>query len=80
MKLSNNLENKSASDTNWRVQLVYMRVQAHNYLEPPLEYNQDQTPLMNLDLLIFLTILRVTEILYIFKLALEGKTGKELLQ
>ena len=47
MKLSNNLENKTPSDTYWRVQLVYMKVQAHSSLEPPLEYNQDQVPLMN---------------------------------
>ena len=47
MKPSNNLENKTPSDTYWRVQLVYMKVQAHSSLEPPLEYNQDQVPLMN---------------------------------
>ena len=29
MKLSNNLENKIPSDTYWRVQLVYMKVQAY---------------------------------------------------
>ena len=28
-------------------QLVCMKVQAHCSLEPPLEYNQDQMPLMN---------------------------------
>ena len=36
---------------NWRVQLVFRKVQAHSYLEPPLEYNQDQTPLMSQGLL-----------------------------
>ena len=39
-----------------------MKVQAHNSLEPPLEYNQDQ-PLMNQGLLMtLLTILGVTGI------------------
>ena len=30
-----------------RVQLVCMKVQEHSSLEPPLKYNQDQTPLTN---------------------------------
>ena len=30
-----------------RVQLVFEKVQAHNSLEPALDYNQDQMPLMN---------------------------------
>ena len=47
MSPSNNLENKTTSDTYWRVQLVYIKVQAHNSLGQPLEYNQDQMPLMN---------------------------------
>ena len=47
MKPSNNLENKTPSDTYWRVQLVCKKVQAHSSLEPPLEYNQDQTHLVN---------------------------------
>ena len=47
MKPSNNLENKAPSDTYWRVQLVYKKVQAYSSLEPPLEYNQDQMPLKN---------------------------------
>ena len=47
MKPSNNLENKTPSDTYWRVQLVCKKVQAHSFLEPPLEYNQDQLPLTN---------------------------------
>ena len=50
-----------------------MKVQTHNSLEPPLEYNQDHPPLMT-----FLTILGVTEILCCFRLVLEGKTGKEI--
>ena len=53
-----------------------MKVQAHSSLEPPLEYNQDQMLLMNQGS--FLTILGVMEILYSFRLVLEGKTGKEI--
>ena len=30
-----------------RVSLVCMKVQAHSSLEPPLEYDQDQMPVMN---------------------------------
>ena len=47
MSPSNNLENKALSDTCCVVQLVCMEVQDHSSLELPLEYNQDQTPLMN---------------------------------
>ena len=47
MKPSNNLENKTPSDTYSRIQLVYKKVQAHSSLEPPLEYDQDQMPLTN---------------------------------
>ena len=42
-----NLENTTLPDTYCRVQLVCMKIQAHSSLEPPLEYNQDQTPSMN---------------------------------
>ena len=42
MKPSNNLENMISSEIYWRVQLVYVKVQAHSSLEPPLEYNQNQ--------------------------------------
>ena len=38
---------KTPSDTYWMVDLVYKKVQAHNSLEPPLRYNQDQAPLIN---------------------------------
>ena len=44
MRPSNNPENKIPSDTYWRVLLVCMKILAHSSLEPPLEYNQDQTP------------------------------------
>ena len=43
MRLSGNLEKKSPSGTYLRVQLAFMKVQSHSILEPPLEYNQDQT-------------------------------------
>ena len=43
---SNNLQNKTPSDTYWKVQLVFMKIQAHSFLKR-LESNQDQTPLMN---------------------------------
>ena len=55
-----------------------MKVQAHSFLEPLLEHNQDQTLLMNQGLLTMITILGVMEILCTFKLVLEGKTGKEI--
>ena len=42
MRPSNNLENKTPSDTYWRLQLVCKKVQARRSLEPPLEYHQDQ--------------------------------------
>ena len=79
MRHFNNLENKTLSDTYWRVQLVCMKVQANSSLDPPLEHNQENMPLMNQGLLwLFLTILGVIEILSSFRLVLEGKTGKEI--
>ena len=36
------LENKTPSNTYWRVQLVCEKVQAHSSLELPLEFNQNQ--------------------------------------
>ena len=48
-KPSNNLENKTPQDTYWSVQLICKKVLAHSFLEPPLEYNQDQMPLTNQD-------------------------------
>ena len=40
-------KNQTLSDTYWRVQVVCMKVQTHSSLEPPLEYNQDETLLVN---------------------------------
>ena len=34
-------QNKTASDTYWRVQLVYLKVQDHSSLEPPTGYIQE---------------------------------------
>ena len=56
MTSSNNLENKIPAGTYWRVKLVCMKVQAHNLLEPLLEYNQDQTSSTNKCWLSFLPI------------------------
>ena len=55
-----------------------MKVQVHSSLELPLEYNQDQTLDESRFVMTFLTILGVTEILCSFRLALEGKTGKDI--
>ena len=49
MRPSNNPGNTTLSDAYWRVQLACIN-QAHSSLsslKPPLEYNQDQTLLMN---------------------------------
>ena len=51
MRPSNNLENKTPSDTYSGLQLVCKKYQAHMSLKPPLEYNHDQRPLMNQGLL-----------------------------
>ena len=40
MKPFNNLENKTLSDTYWRVQLLCKKVQANSSLEPLLEHIQ----------------------------------------
>ena len=51
MKPSNNMENKTPSDTHLRVQLVREKVQNQSPLEGSVEYNQDQMPLTNQGLL-----------------------------
>ena len=56
-----------------------MKVQVDSSLEPSLEYNKDQMSLMNQgSLWLFLAILGVIEILWSFRLVLEGKIGKEI--
>ena len=47
MRPSNDLENKIISDTYWKVQLVCMKVQTHSVSQSPMEYNENQMPLMN---------------------------------
>ena len=47
MRPSNNLEKQISADTYWRDHLTNMKVEAHNSLKPPLEYNQDQMPSTN---------------------------------
>ena len=79
MRPFNNLKNKTLSDTYWRVQLVCLKFQAHSSIEPPLEYNQDQTPFNESRfVMIFLTILGVIETLCSFRLFLEGKADKQI--
>ena len=76
MRPSYNLENKTLSDTYWRVQLVCTKIEAHSSLETPSEYNQDQTLLMNQGFLWpILNILGITKKLCSFRLVLERKKG-----
>ena len=53
-----------------------MKFQAHRPLEPPIEYNQDQTHLMNQSSF-FSIILGVTEI-YEFDISSRKKIGTEI--
>ena len=76
MRPSKNLGNRTPLETYWKVQLVSVKVQAHNSLEPPLEYRPDAFDDSSF-IITFLIIVGVTEILCSFKLILEGKTGKE---
>ena len=76
MKPSNNLENKTPSDTYGRVQLVCKKVQAHSSLELPA--SEPDAFDKSRFIMTFLTILGVTEILCCLRLVLEGKTGKEI--
>ena len=52
-----------------------MKVQAHNSLEPPLEHNQDQAPLMNQDFYDLFNHPGSYRNIMCFRLVLEGKTG-----
>ena len=78
MRPSNNLENKTPSDTYWRVQLVCTKFQARNSLEPPLKYNQDQTHLMNQSSSLWPFSPSWELLKYYAFLILDGQTGKEL--
>ena len=48
------------------------------FLEPPLGYNQGKALDESRFVLTFLTIIGIKEILFSFRLVLEGKTGKEI--
>ena len=76
MRPSKNLENKIPSGTYRRGQLVCMKVQFNSSLEPPLNHGQDAFGKSRL-VITSITILGVTEMLFSFRLVLEGKTGKE---
>ena len=73
MRPSNNLEQKTPSGIYWRVQLVCMKVQAHNFHNSEPDAFDESRFIMT-----FLTILGVTEILCSFKWVVEGKAGKEI--
>ena len=51
MRPYHNLENNTLLGKYCRVLLVSRNVQAHSSLQPTLEYNQEQTPLMKEGLL-----------------------------
>ena len=78
MRPSKNLENKTPLDTEWRVQLVRVKVQAHNSLELPLEHNQDISFDESSFFMALSIILGVTETLWCFRLVLDVKTGREI--
>ena len=66
MKPSNNMENKTPSDTYWRV-----------HWTTGIQLGPDTCDELRF-LVTFLTILEITEILCSFKLVLEVQTGKEI--
>ena len=47
MKLSKIQEIKIHSDTNWKIQPIFMKVQVHFSSELPLEQKENQKPLSN---------------------------------
>ena len=56
-----------------------MKVQAHSSSEPPLVSNQDQTFFdESRFVMTFLAIFGIMEILWNFRLVIEGKTGKKI--
>ena len=77
MRPSNNLENKALSDTYWRFNM-YENLGSQFFttttgIQSGLDVSDESRFVMT-----FLTILRVMEILYSFRLVLEGKIGKEI--
>ena len=78
MKPSNILENKIPQDTYWRFQLICKKVPAQ-FFRTTIRIESRPGPFDKSRFIVaFLTILGVTEILCSFKLALEGKTVKEI--
>ena len=71
MEPSKNLENKTLSDTYWRVQLVRKKVQDWNtgIQSRPDAFDKSKF------VMTFLTILGVRELLRSSRLVLEGTTG-----
>ena len=80
MRPSNNLENKTLSDTYWRVQLVHESSGSQFFRTTTgIQSGPDAFDEWRF-FMTFLTILGVIEILCSFRLVLEGKTGKEIPQ
>ena len=79
MRPSNNLENTTSPDKFWRVQLVCTKVQVHSSIELPLQYYQDQTPMMPIKgRYHFFNHIGSCRVLCSFRLVLHGKTSKEI--
>ena len=80
MKHRNNLENKTPSGT-YSSMLIIQLVCSGSWFFRTITGIQSRPDAFDKARFImnFLTILRVTEILYTFKLALKGKTGQEIL-
>ena len=73
-KLSKNQDIKIRWDTNWKIQLIYMKAQVHNSSELPLEHNENQKPLSNQSWLWpYLANLRAKRISCSFSLVVKGK-------
>ena len=73
-KLSKNQEIEIHWDTNWKIQLIHMKLQFHNSSELPLEHNENQEPLSNqIWVWPYLTNLRVKGKSCSFSLGIKGK-------
>ena len=81
MKPSNNLKNKTPTDTYWRVQPVQKESSGLHFFRTTTGIQSGPDAFSKLRIVMtFLTILRVTEILCSSTLLLEGKTGKDIPQ
>ena len=79
MKPSNNLENKTPSDTYWRDQLVCKEISGSQFFRTTTGIQSGQDIFERSRFIItFLTIFGVTEISCSFRLVIEGKPGKEI--